>query len=154
MNVRVRYLVTIAASALWIASFLLPVVRTRQEWLMGYHIAAFGWAGPLIGQFGWYANFVMIPAIGELALGGPRDDTGKISGMGLVLFLFWVNTLFWSELEFDSGRQEILARGSGYYSWMAALLVTWLGLFILGRYGRQNGSGRKLDVDPDSPRDG
>ena len=104
MNVRVRYSITLVAAALWIASFFLPAVRTRQEWLMGYHIAAFGWLGPLIGQFGWYANFVMMPALAVLALGDRRNDSRAFSWLGLVLFLMWVNTLFWTELEFDSGR--------------------------------------------------
>ena len=121
---------------------------------MGYHIAAIGWAGPLIGQFGWYANLVMIPALGVLALGDPREDFDAISKLGLVLFLLWVNTLFWSELRYDARHYEIMARGPGFYSWMAALLATWLGLFIIGRRGRQNGSGRDLDVAPNNPRDG
>jgi hypothetical protein len=152
MNVRVRYSITLAAAALWIASFFLPAVRTGQGWQMGYQIAAIGWAGPLAGQFGSYANLVVIPALGVLALGDPREDFGEISKLGLVLFLLWVNTLFWSELRYDARHWEILARGPGFYSWMVALLAAWLGLFILGRR-RQNGSGRDLDVARNSPRD-
>jgi putative Mn2+ efflux pump MntP len=33
----------------------------------------------------------------------------------------------------SGGRQEINAYGSGFYAWMAAVLIAWLGLFILTR---------------------
>ena len=136
MSERARYALACAAAILWIASFFLPAVKTGHGWEMGYAVAAMGWAGPLIGQFGWYANLIMIPGLGVLALGNPASSFDEMSKLGVALFLFWVNTLFWTDLQFDSGRRPILAYGSGYYAWMAAVLIGWLGLYIVARRGR------------------
>ena len=147
MSDRLRYSLAALAAGLWIASFFLPAVETGQGWHIGWQIAVAGWAGPLAMQFGWYANLLIIPALGMLALGEPRGDFDSIAKLGLALFLLWANTLFWADIPLDNGRHEILARGAGYYAWMAAMLIAWLGLFVLGRLGRADERQRKSGGD-------
>jgi hypothetical protein len=126
----------VVAVLLWLASFFLPATWNGREWMIGYQIAAIGYYGPIIGQFGWYANLFIVPALGVLALGDPREDRAAISRLCLALSLLWFNTLFFTHLEFDSGRQNILAYGVGYYAWMAAVLIAWAGLLHLWWRGR------------------
>jgi hypothetical protein len=81
----------------------------------------------------------MIPSLGMLALAESRSDYDKMSKLGLVLFLMWFNTLFWTDISEVGGR--ILARGAGYYAWMASLLIVWVAMFILDRrYSRERAS--------------
>jgi hypothetical protein len=143
MSERLRYWLAGTAALLWVVSFFLPTVRIYQGWQMGWEIAAAGWAGPVVGQFGWYANAIMIPALGMLALGESPSDLDKMSKLGTVLFLLWLNTLFWTDMSEAGGR--ILARGIGYYAWMGSLLITWVGLLIVSRRRLRE----RRDVDPE-----
>jgi hypothetical protein len=133
MSERIRYWLAATAAFLWLASFFLPAVRLGEDWELGWRVAEMGWAGPLVMQFGWYANLIMLPALGRLAFGKPGGDSDAWK-LGLILFLLWFNTLFWTEIPFDPGPLTIAARGAGYYAWMASLLVVWLGLFALSRH--------------------
>jgi hypothetical protein len=151
MSERLRYWLAGTAALLWFASFFLPAVRINQGWQMGWEIAAAGWAGPVVGQFGWYANVIMIPSLGMLALGESPSDLDKISKLGAVLFLLWLNTLFWTDMSEVGGR--ILARGVGYYAWMASLLIVWGGMFILNRSRLKDMGADEKAVEPDETLD-
>jgi hypothetical protein len=78
----VRYTLAGLAAILWIASFFLPAVDVGGHWQWGWEIGVSGWAGPLSAQFGWYANVIMIPALGALALGEAPDDFKQMSTPG------------------------------------------------------------------------
>lgn len=153
MSERLRTWLAAIAAILWLASFFLPAVRTGQGWQMGWQIAVIGWCGPLAGQFGWYANAIMIPSLGMLALGESPSDFDKMSKLAAVMFLFWINTLFWTEIPLDSGRQVILARGAGYYAWMASLLIVWGGLLVLDRRWSCNRRVEDGDAGSDDAQD-
>lgn len=151
MSERLRYWLAGTAALLWFASFFLPAVRFGQDdWEPGWGVAVMGWAGPLQLQFGWYGNLVMIPALGRLAFGEPRLDSNAWK-LGLVLFLFWFNALFWTQVPADPGPAIIAARGSGYYAWMASLLIIWLGLFVLSRHRLREMLADEDAVEPEAP---
>jgi hypothetical protein len=141
------------ATLLWMSSFFLPAVRfSLDDWELGSAVAVMGWAGPFQLQFGWYGNLVMIPALGRLAFGELRLDSDAWK-LGLVLFLLWVNALFWTQVPSDPGPAIIAARGSGYYAWMASLLIVWLGLFVLSRHRLKDMLADEDPVEPDEALD-
>lgn len=86
-------------------------------------------------QFGWYANVLMIPGLRMLAFGEPRGGVDAMFVHGLLLFLLWVDALFWFYVPGDPGPISVSARGAGYYAWMASVLIVCLGLLVLNRRG-------------------
>ena len=145
----IRQGLAVIATLLWMNSFFLPAVGFGQDdWELGWGVAVMGWAGPLQLQFGWYGNLVMIPALGRLAFGEPRLDAHAWK-LGLGLSLLWVNALFWTQVPSDPGPAIIAVRGSGYYAWMASLLIVWLGLFVLSRHRLRDMLADEDAVEPD-----
>lgn len=141
----IRYALALAFAVLWLGSFALPAVESVRGWHRGWEIASAGWAGIIIAQFGWYANPIMIPALGYLALAEDRDRKNAI-GFGLVLLAFGINSFFWSAFYWDSGAEPILARSYGYYAWMVAVIGTGAGLLVVAWRNRRKGKGMGLSM--------
>jgi hypothetical protein len=140
-GVFIRYGLALIFATLWAASFILPAVKTSKGWYWGWEIALIGWLGPIIVQFGWYANIIMIPSLGYLAL-SEHKDLKKAARRGTFLVAFGLNSLFWSAFYWDSGSEPIHARSYGYYLWIIAVLGTGTGLLLITLNWRREGSGR------------
>jgi hypothetical protein len=87
----------LAILACWIASLLLPTIDTQTSSGMvtdtGWTIAVVGWLGPLIGQFGWFANLILIPALGLAAGQFGRAPRAK-PAVGVILLVLVLNSAF------------------------------------------------------------
>jgi hypothetical protein len=87
----------------------------------GIDVLAGGWLGPLIGQFAWFANPLLL-LVGTFAVLGKLDGSGRGRIFGAVLCLLVVNALFWSRWSVEGCDQIwITAYHMGYWLWIATV---------------------------------
>jgi hypothetical protein len=123
-----RPLVGVIALLIWIASLALPAETDCGSLpIKGYLILESGWAGPLGGQFGWYANPFMLWTIGQLPLNMRPGVMPAIIGLVLALSAFT-----WERLPTDAGYSKLCERHVGFYIWIACAVL--LGLVAFADY--------------------
>ena len=126
-----RAISALAILAGWVASLLLPVADSQHfdyvDRIDGWSMLKIGWLGPLILQFGWLANLIIIPALG-VAAGQYGEAPRTRLALGIVLALLVINSLFWSQVPDDAGQHKIVAYHSGYWVWICSMAAaaTWL----------------------------
>jgi hypothetical protein len=107
---------------------------TTEETWAGYMVLFLGWMGPLVGQFAWYANPLLL--------------------LGMITFVFrkWIATLvfivltllmaantfllFFQEVPADEAGVNMLTLQNlhlGFYLWIASILTIGIGAVILWR---------------------
>lgn len=112
---------------LWALSLALPVavIREQDVW-QGWMVLAFGFLGIFNWQFGWFANWVFLPA----TIAGMIWTHPSRRRRVVVLFLLIppvIGAMLWREVAYDDGRHAIARFGAGYFVWIAAMLgcVVW-----------------------------
>lgn len=115
--------VTLFALFLWALSMFLPVITFDNGGvatvLDGAHFLKHGWAGPIMLQFGWYANLLMLPAayVASRNTIKPRRLNFILAA---ALITLWGNTIFLSSIAGFTGTAPIIRWHTGYYLWMSA----------------------------------
>lgn len=119
-------------SLTWLCSLLLPVfyTATPETWA-GWQVAALGWMGAFVFQFGWYANLVLPIAIVLIAR---KSDTMWVNFLTAALLIGpGCHALQWKSMQADGPPVAIRSFGMGYYLWLTAVFgsaTTLLGLSI------------------------
>ncbi|RDV02546.1 hypothetical protein DXH95_11300 [Sphingorhabdus pulchriflava] len=115
--------ISLLALFLWSLSMFLPVVtfdnRGIPTMLDGAHFLQNGWAGPIMLQFGWYANLLMIPAAYVSSRNSIKPRRLYFI-LAASLITLWGNTLFLSSIAGYTGTAPIVRWHAGYFLWMAA----------------------------------
>ncbi|MCP3734660.1 hypothetical protein M9979_07220 [Sphingomonas sp. RP10(2022)] len=128
----------VVAAVLFVASLALPVATAQQTQglttITGLNLLLIGPLGALNGQFGWFATPCLAVAIYATVTRRPclsgRGRVIVILAMGIAL----IDALFWTDYPNDGGPGPIVSFGTGYYLWIAAVVVGALGLMTtLGR---------------------
>lgn len=113
----------------WLAALALPVAINRQGVFTGATILLLGLMGPLIGQFGWLGNPLLLVGLRRIwPTGKPRDLTADRVIGGLLALLF-VNSLFWTDIPTDAGSDPIM-RAIGYHLWMTSVAAGAMTLLL------------------------
>jgi hypothetical protein len=119
-----RRIVGLIALALWLGSLLLPAVTLhggigrQTETDPGYVILLIGWLGPLIGQFGWFANPFLLWMIALLLLERPVGMIPGLIVLGLAMHSFW-----WMEMPLDAELMHVTERHAGFYLWIGCAVL-------------------------------
>ncbi len=104
-------------------------------------VLGLGFLGPLIGQFGWFAN-LPAPLAALLLLFRRCFLAAGTAAVSLLLSLHSF-ALFHQQIpanEGGVGPPYVLQRlGPGFYLWEASLLVLFLGALVLGILDRRRG---------------
>ena len=130
-----------AIVALWIASLLFPAAWSHDDtgqWnhydgpIYGWEILMFGWAAMFEGQFGWFANPLLIPA---LLLPGPAPSErrrGASIGVLFALALCLAGGLTFRINNISFGPEWNTPYGAGRILWLVAIggAVARLGLLL------------------------
>ena len=115
--------ITLVALSLWVLSMFLPVITFDNggidTMLDGAHFLENGWAGPIMLQFGWYANLLMLPAAYAASRNTIKPRTRHFI-LAAALIALWGNTLFLSSIAGYTGDAPIVRWHAGYFSWMVA----------------------------------
>lgn len=118
----VRRWTAIALFAGWFASLGLPAAYLIDgDARPGLSILMFGWVGVLMLQPAWLGNlliWIVLPIVASSER--PWKVTLRLCGGALIVCAF--GALFWREMPDDSGPNNIVAFGPGYYLWMIAVL--------------------------------
>lgn len=122
----------IAVSAgLWLISLFAPVASLDGgKPQPGYGLLLFGWLGPLMFQFGWYANPLLWVGWSMLASSGGSGSGAGLVGVGLLVT--GANAALWDEIPTGNGSQKVTKVFFGYYLWLATVIGTGLTLVVLG----------------------
>jgi hypothetical protein len=115
---------------LWLVSLALPAVDTDTEVVRGWMILIIGWLGPLMLQFGCFANFLLPFALVLAARREPGQWVEII--LGAVLAILVVNAMFWRIIPNDDGNHPIIAFRSGYFCWLAVMVASAFWLIVQG----------------------
>jgi hypothetical protein len=122
-----RRLIGVVTLLLLAASLVLPAIQTQKdagvaaEWSAGFTFAAIGFLGPLEGQFGWFANPIILFLSGCLLLNRRAHWAVGALAVGLVVS----TRLFFFQGCADS-CETVVGFGSGYYLWLASALLPML----------------------------
>lgn len=154
-----------AIVALWAASLLLPAAWSHDQtgqWnhydgpIYGWEILVAGWAAVFEGQFGWFANPLLIPAL-LLPGRAPSERRRRVSIYVLVaLALCLAGGLMFRTNNISFGPEWNTPYGAGRILWLVAIggAVARLGLLLF--LGRQTGASplpaaaQKAQRDPGS----
>ena len=119
---RQRRLIGAVLLALWGLALLLPVaVVTKDDIWQGWMVLLFGGLAVLFGQFGWFANWIFLPAT-VIGMTGARPPRSLAITLIVLLALFTSDALLWRDVSYDNGSHDIQRFGAGYYLWIAAML--------------------------------
>jgi hypothetical protein len=119
-----RRIVGAVALSLWLASLTKAVIwpcadpGVLNPPFYGIGILIFGWTGPMHGQFGWFANPLMLWIIGRLLLQYRAPLVPALISFGLALSSFT-----WTNQAGDAGWGKLCKHGSGFYLWIACAAV-------------------------------
>ena len=80
-----------------------------------------GWIGPLHGHFSWYANLFYIIS---LLIFEKTNIAISFSALALLLSLSFLST---EDMFNGSGVTTIEGYGAGYYLWISAILILFIG---------------------------
>lgn len=130
-----RYL--IASMVLWAISNALPAVRFIEEpitanpayqTMFGWEFTILGWLGPLSGQFGWYANPLMLLALCS-CLARWRRTAQVLATLGALAAMSSLALIVMGlpKNEGGVGHLGFSAFLPGYYLWAAAHVSGWIG---------------------------
>ena len=110
------HLLTVAVSlACFAISLALPAFYATNGPAYGMYFFMFGWLGPLVGQFGWFANLLLVLSH-VLSLWG---WFGKAAACGLFATLLALTSLSMRSLYGGSdGSYPIVRSGDGVYFWI------------------------------------
>ncbi len=107
-----------------------------------------GWAGPLIGQFAWFANPLLFASWLLLALGRHRIATVMASVATLVAADSWM--LFRAKIpenEGGVGGLELLYFQPGFYLWLTSfIIIVGGGIFLMCTETPGNGADDSSDA--------
>lgn len=89
----------------------------------GYAILMMGWMGVFVGQFGWFLNLLLWPA---LVLAASRSSVRQSRKLGLaaLMMVLVADALFWRDMYGDDGATPIPVFGTGYYLWFAVMVAS------------------------------
>jgi hypothetical protein len=131
-------LIPVVAFLLWLLSLNLRAATVSHlggdQVFYGSDILALGWMGPLIGQFGWFANLLLPLGLAFLLLERGRSLYPVI---GWSLLVLAANSSFWDRIPDDSGQNYIIKFEPGFYCWMIA--VVSVGIYLIFAYWRDKG---------------
>lgn len=106
--------------ALWFLSLALPgaseghgVDCSARSWAPGWMLLIGGPLGALVGQFGWFANPLML-----LAAIFKRSELAVLAVGLVVLTAFTLNSV-----PTDNGSNTVCGFGPGYYVWLACAVL-------------------------------
>jgi hypothetical protein len=110
------HFLTLGVSLVCFASSLtMPAFYATNGPADGMYFLMFGWLGPLSGQFGWFANPLLLIA----HLLSLRGWFGKAAACGLFATLLALTSLSMTALYGGSdGSYPIVRSGSGVYLWI------------------------------------
>jgi hypothetical protein len=118
------------SAGLWLISLFSPVATLdKGRPGRGYWLLLVGWLGPLVFQFGWFANPLLWTAWWLLFMAGEPGSSGGMVGVGLVLT--GLNAAIWDEIPTGNGSQKVTALHFGFYLWMATVLGTAFFMIVL-----------------------
>ena len=123
MSERIRKALATAFLLMWFASLALPTLRTNNaDWDPGWWLLVSGWMGLFVGYFYWLANPLLILSALFLLKGTGRKRF-VIAGVPLLL-LAAMMAMTTSLTDNEGGiAHAIEARYSGYWLWMAAIVL-------------------------------
>ena len=109
----------------WVVSLFLPVVTVAivggPQLYDGLWVLTSGFLGPMILQFGWFANLLIIPAAIVVWRGRAADRKSRL-WLGLAFLCLAFNTMFWGSIADAVRDYPIIAWHVGYFAWMAAIV--------------------------------
>lgn len=106
----------------WIASLMLPAAYlTDGDAPAGISVLLIGWVGLLMLQPAWLGN-LLIWIVLPLVAGTERPWKITLRLCGVAMAICAIGALFWRDLPDDSGPNNVLAFGPGYYLWMTAIV--------------------------------
>ena len=127
---RLDRLLRLGLAGLWIASLLLPAAwshDTTGQWnhydgpIYGWEILAFGWLAVIEGQFGWFANPLLIPAL-LLPETGPSPRRWSVwLGVTIALALCFAGGLAFTHNNISFGPEWNTPYGPGRWLWLTAV---------------------------------
>ena len=120
-----RTVVGTTALLLWLGSLAAPAITMCPSisW-PGWHLLFLGWLGPLILQFGWFANPVMLWAIRRLLFLEPAGIMLSLLGLFLALSSF-----SWKGISGDSPA-FICQHDYGFFAWIACAVLLSVASFV------------------------
>lgn len=114
---------------LWALSLIMPVARAEDGGTTdGWTLFMIGWLGPLILEFGWFANPIFLLVMIVVSIGPGFTRIGNCV-LALLLLSFTADALFWDSVPSDAGDYPIVERYVGYYAWLMSMGGT--GLWLL-----------------------
>lgn len=113
----------------WAASLFLPAVRycavnpgmaPQTTWDYGMKLFLFGWAGPVEGLFGWFANPTLLLAAVAIA-----SRERPWTWLSLAPMFFAATALAQSGFirDFDAGPYRACGWGGGFWLWVSACAI-------------------------------
>ena len=132
---RMRRLLLWTALALFIASLALPAVSSGQffrddlickgdvSWAPGWLLLLMGPLGPFVGEFGWFANCLMLLAAATTGRNVLMRALGLAFALAAVALVI-VTPFSFTSFRVDGGVPDIVCRfGPGYYLWLACSVL-------------------------------
>ena len=130
----VHFLTAGVSLTCFVLSLTMPAFYATNGPAYGMYFLMLGWLGPLIGQFGWFANLLLLVS----HLLSLRGWFGKAAACGLLATLLALTSLSMRALYGGSdGSYPIVRTGTGVYLWILSHASACLGYaFTLVRSGR------------------
>jgi hypothetical protein len=140
---RIRMGVAALLMLCWATSLVLPTVAIslRGEFNPGAYVLMIGWMGPLVGLFGWFANF-LLPGVLVLTLFATPAPRPMLAVFAAVLLALCLNSLSWDHIPSGDSTSKISAFGPGYYLWLSTMAAAAVWLAILALAPRQREEAR------------
>lgn len=125
---RYKYIHVWISMVLFISCLFFPAfysTKGTQEPVVwdSFMLFLFGWLGPLIGLFYWYANIFYLIALIKV------KDLNISSPLGFIAFSLALLFIFQEEILIDEGGRTapITGYGWGYILWVASFGIFWIG---------------------------
>lgn len=120
-----RRLVSWVLAGCWAVSLFLPVAVTAGDFgqgTPGWVVLLLGWLGPVMYQFGWYAN-PLLPLVLILAAKSRRGWVQKFSIIvALAMALLSLDALFWNVIPGEFTNSRMAYFHIGFYLWLVSTL--------------------------------
>ena len=136
---REHYFVIGASAAVFAIACVLPALTfqnlngTEQSWRGGM-IFLLGWMGALVGQFGWFANPLLL---GSWLSAGFRWRPGTVLFAAVALLIATQSfALFGEAIPADEGgvnKLTLTHMTPGFYFWMGSIVIALAGGFFVRR---------------------
>ena len=143
-----RQMVGAVALVLWASSLMLPAVTMCPDIVWpGWHVVLLGPLGLIIGQFGWYANPLLLWMSLRLLF---RYRAG-VAG-GLVCLALALTSFLWTGIHGFDKPAIICERNIGFYAWIATAVLLAVAAFVEKLFGPSRGQ-MPLDSRPSTTTD-